>query len=126
MEGTWGGGTRGRTTVGSDHSPWAASAAARPRESRADLGWSLAWPGQHGHLGMSPADIDRGAQLAAVRAHHYRVVPGQPGPGEGLRDARDRGEDNAVQPAIAQRPDDAEEAGVAGGQHHGVAIVGRE
>ncbi len=88
-----------------------------------DLRRASARPGQHRDLRVGPAYVDRRARVAAVRADHGGVVPGQASPGEGQRDRRHRRQNRGRQAALAQRADDAEETRVAGGEHHGVTLV---
>jgi hypothetical protein len=88
-------------------------------ERGAQFGGSGPRPGQHGDLGMRAARVDRRTQIASVRADDDRVVPGQPGAGEGGGDGGDAGayvEGVAGEP-FRQRPYDPEEPGVPRGQH---------
>ncbi len=55
--------------------------------------------------------------------HDERVVPGQARAGEGGRDAGHGRDHHRFDPGPAQRGDDAEEARVAAGQHHRLAVV---
>lgn len=112
-----------RAEPGRHHEP---ALKAGTRQGRAQFRGPGAGSGQYGRLRVRPAHVHRGPQVAPVRAHHDRVVPAQPGPGEGDRDGRRRRpyvERRRAEPR-AQCPYDPEEAGVAGRQHHHRAALG--
>ena len=94
-------------------------------EGRTEFRRSRARCGENRDLAVGAARVRRRTQVAAVGAHDERVVPGQTGAGERERHRGHGGHHVEVEAAGAQRPDDAEEARVARGQHHRVAAAVR-
>ncbi|MGX1094646.1 hypothetical protein RKD47_005327 [Streptomyces albogriseolus] len=94
---------------------------------QAEFGGSGAGRGENRHFGVGPAHVHGAAQGARVGDDHLRVVPGHAGPGEGGGDRGDGGHDLDLQAELrcAQGAYDAEEAGVAVGEHdRGAAVRG--
>ena len=77
--------------------------------------------GQDGDLGVRQRGGEGLARIAAVGRDDQGIVPVQADSRESVRDRGDRRDDVRRDPAGAQRPDDAEEAGVAGGEDDGGA-----
>ena len=73
-------------------------AAGASRQRGPDFGGAPAGRGQHRHLRVGAAHVDRRTQVTAVGAHHDSVVPGHPGAGEGQRDRGHRGQDHGARP----------------------------
>ena len=79
--------------------------------------------GQDGCLGVRQRGGQGFSRVAAVGRDDQGVVPVQADSREGVRDRGDRRDDVRRDPAGAQGPDDAEEAGVAGGEDGGGAFA---
>ncbi len=96
-------------------------------EQQGEFGGPRAGRGEHRDLGVGAADIHRAAQIAAVGDDDLGVVPGHTGPCEGGRDGGD-GRYHFHFQAVLGCPEgahDAEEAGVAVGEHDGgTAVLG--
>ncbi len=95
-----------------------------PAQRGAELGGPCSRAGEHRDLGVRAAGGGGAAQRPAVRADDQRVVPGQAGAGEGEGHRRHGRVHLGPQPGGAQRPQHAEQAGVAAGEHHRVTPGG--
>ena len=93
------------------------------RQCGTELRRAEAGAGEHRHLGMGAAHVDGEPRVTAVNADHLRVVPGQPGAGEGERDGGDRRPDGVLKSPLAQDAEDAEEPGVTRGEDDGTAVM---